>query len=123
MTLANIWAIKLFSRHCDICKDFRLEIFIFYIGSEAPRPKRRGFCLTAVLRSPGKDFFQFHIAPLDPALKGGACGEQTGQAFYPQNPNIFTGLEIDNTTGVRYLNPSRRLPQSGHNGVDTGTKW
>ena len=24
-------------------------------------------------------FFQFNIVPLDPALKGGACGEQTGQ--------------------------------------------
>ena len=24
--LANIWAIRLFSRHCDICKDFRLKI-------------------------------------------------------------------------------------------------
>jgi hypothetical protein len=28
---------------------------------------------------PGKDFIQFHIAPLDPALKGGAYGEQTGK--------------------------------------------
>ena len=45
------------------------------------------------------------------------------QAFYAQNPNISAGLEIDNTTGVRYLNPSRRLPQTGHNGVDAGTKW
>jgi len=31
---------------------------------------------------PGKDFFQFHIAPLDPALKGGAFGEQTGQTSF-----------------------------------------
>ena len=45
------------------------------------------------------------------------------QAFYAQNAYISAGLEIDNTTGVRYINPSRRLPQSGHNGVDTGTKW
>ena len=45
------------------------------------------------------------------------------QAFYAQNSNISAGLEIDNTTGVRYLNPSRRLSQSGHNGVDAETKW
>jgi hypothetical protein len=45
------------------------------------------------------------------------------QAFYAQNPYISAGLEIDNTTSVQYLNPSRRLPQSGHNGVDAGTKW
>jgi rubrerythrin len=44
------------------------------------------------------------------------------KASYAQNPNISIGLEIDNTTGVRYLNPSCRLPQSGHNGVDAGTK-
>jgi hypothetical protein len=24
--LTNIWAIRLFSRHCDICKDFGFEI-------------------------------------------------------------------------------------------------
>jgi len=45
------------------------------------------------------------------------------KASYAQYPNISAGLEIDNTTGVRYLNPIRRLPQSGHNGVDAGTKW
>ena len=45
------------------------------------------------------------------------------QAFYAQNPNISAGLEIDNTTGVQYLNPSRRLPKSGHNVVDAGIKW
>ena len=44
------------------------------------------------------------------------------EAFYAQNPYISADLEIDNTTGVRYLNPSRRLPQSGHNSVDAGTK-
>jgi hypothetical protein len=44
------------------------------------------------------------------------------EASYAQYPNISIGLEIDNTTGVRYLNPSRRLPQSVHNGVDAGTK-
>lgn len=30
-----------------------------------------------------------------------------------ENPNISAGLEIDNTTGIRYLNIGRRLPQFG----------
>ena len=51
--------------------------------SEAPHPKGRGFCLSAVLRARARIFYQFHIAPLDPALKGGACGEQTGQKKVP----------------------------------------
>jgi hypothetical protein len=42
---------------------------------------------------PGKDFFQFHIAPLDPALKGGACGEQTGQQP-PAKPIKFAPAEL-----------------------------
>ena len=28
--LTNIWAIRLFSRYCDICKDFRFEIPAIY---------------------------------------------------------------------------------------------
>jgi hypothetical protein len=28
--LTSIWATRLFSRHCDICKDFRIEIRVFY---------------------------------------------------------------------------------------------
>jgi hypothetical protein len=28
---------------------------------------------------PGKDFSLFNIAPLDPVLKDGACGEYAGQ--------------------------------------------
>ncbi|MEA3427910.1 MAG: hypothetical protein U9Q84_01545 [Thermodesulfobacteriota bacterium] len=37
---------------------------------------------------PGKEDKHFCIAPLDPALKDGACGEQAGQTFekYIQNP-------------------------------------
>jgi len=30
---------------------------------------------------PGKDFFLFYIAPLNPVLKDEAFGEQAGQAF------------------------------------------
>jgi hypothetical protein len=44
-------------------------------------------------------------------------------ASYAQYHNISVGLEIDNTTGVRYPNTIRRLSRSGHNGVDAGTKW
>jgi hypothetical protein len=44
-----------------------------------PRPKGRGFCLTAVFRRPGKDLSLFNIAPLDPVLKDGVCGEHDGQ--------------------------------------------
>jgi hypothetical protein len=28
--LTSIWAIRLFSRHCDICIDFRVEIRAIY---------------------------------------------------------------------------------------------
>jgi len=48
--------------------------------SEAPRPEGREFCLTAVLRSLVRNQ-NILIAPLDPALKDGACGEQAGQGF------------------------------------------
>jgi len=54
--------------------------FVMSVDScEAPRPKGRGFCLTAVLRARVRNNSLFNKAPLDPALKGGACGEQSGQ--------------------------------------------
>jgi len=34
----------------------------------------------------GKDFSVFNIAPFDPVLKDGACGEHAGQAVYPPEP-------------------------------------
>jgi hypothetical protein len=45
--------------------------------SEAPRPPGRGFASRAY--APGKEDCHFCIAPLDPALPDGACGEQAGQ--------------------------------------------
>jgi len=50
---------------------------------------------------PGKDFFLFYIAPLNPVLKDEAFGEQAGQTFafaglhlfdrITVNPNIMNG--------------------------------
>jgi hypothetical protein len=42
-------------------------------GCEASPPSRAGL--------PGKEDCHFCIAPLDPALPDGACGEQAGQCF------------------------------------------
>ena len=48
-------------------EDCRLKIVDGLAKSEAPRP--------------GKDFFQFLIAPLDPALKGGVEGSRPVNSF------------------------------------------
>jgi hypothetical protein len=63
---------------------------------EAPRLKRRGL--------PGKEDKHFCIAPLDPALKDGACGEQAGQTFeeYIQNPKekvVILRHDVDRLPG------------------------
>jgi hypothetical protein len=42
-----------------------------------PRPPGRGFASRAY--APGKEDCHFCMAPLDPALPDGACGEQAGQ--------------------------------------------
>ena len=54
--LANIWVIRLFDRHCDISKDFRVEIraihsrthnylalSVDHIFCGSPKKKKRGF--------------------------------------------------------------------------------
>jgi len=54
---------------------------------------------------------QTKIIPQGPILKP----QQGSHAFYAQNLRNFSQFiakfRLDNTTGIRYLNPSRLLPQ------------
>ena len=51
--------------------DWPLTLSVIIDESEASPPSRAGL--------PGKEDCHFCIAPLDPALPDGACGEQAGQ--------------------------------------------
>jgi len=64
-----------------------LEQDTFYESVKPPRPPGRGFASRAY--APGKEDCHFCIAPLDPALSGGACGEQAGQSVRYSIPTIL----------------------------------
>jgi hypothetical protein len=55
---------------------------------KAPRPKGLGF--------PAR--WLFHIVPLDPALKGGACGARSGQ-----NPNSKIKVKVEVKIGFKRI--------------------
>lgn len=60
---------------------WRFDPICFYVINEAPRSKERGF--------PVRNDGHFNKAPLNPALKGGACGKQSDQVNIHNNLHDF----------------------------------